>query len=122
MREFTSTREYELMPEVMSNQLKGVLGNYKEYPDHELGTLLGGSAFLVEKEEDLALIDTTGWLPGSPKQSILESAMQADGAEAFKEHYMFFVINNNGGGPSYWIPKVIAEKYPTVMQTIESGL
>jgi len=52
--------------------------------------VLGGDCFVVETETDYQEVKSQPWYDSAE--------------EAIPGWYMFFVANNNGGGPSWWVP------------------
>ncbi len=107
MREFTSTREYPLMPEEMSSTLRGILGEYPDHGEHKFGILLGGSVFLLETQEDFKKVEGYSSVIGARYANVTEEVLLADGGEIVGNYGYVFFCNNNGGGPSYWCHKDI---------------
>ena len=52
--------------------------------------VLGGDCFVVETEEDYEEVKEQPWYDSAE--------------EALPGWYLFFVANNNAGGPSWWVP------------------
>lgn len=58
--------------------------------DEPISWVLGGDCFVVETEEDY--------------QEVKDQPFYDAAEEASPGWYMFFVANNNAGGPSWWVP------------------
>ena len=52
--------------------------------------VLGGDCFVIEDEEDYQEVKDQPWYDSAE--------------EALPGWYLFFVANNNAGGPSWWVP------------------
>lgn len=84
--------------------------------------IFGGSVFEVESVDDLAQINTTKLSSDEARWANLLEA-----ADAFEEcrwladgtHVVLFTTTNNSGGPTYFIPKEVAETCPNVIESIE---
>lgn len=92
----------------------------------------GGDAFVVETEEDLKQIDTLAGIDAAGSiverlsdkavrsANITETASDYDGAEyiANGKYVFIFLATNNAGGATYYIPREIADKHPTIAESI----
>ena len=79
----------------------------------------GGPVSVVESLDDLKYIDVlvadseslTGWSNLSKDSCAFDSASLLTPADPAQEaYYVFFLANNNNGGPSWYIPKRIADQ------------
>lgn len=83
----------------------------------------GGGCYLVETDEDLAEIETLSWSyrPGDNRYlNLSEIAAPFDVAEWIPsgEYVNIFLATNNAGGNTYFIPREIAERNETVLESI----
>lgn len=80
----------------------------------------GGDVFVVETDEDLKEISTS--IADSPERwkSVDEVADSFDQARWLPDesYVVLFMAWNDSGGPSYFVPKEIAERHPTVLESI----
>ena len=77
---------------------------------------IGGDVFVIESVEDLSQIKVND-------VSLNDAAVQGfDSVEYIgtdREFIMFLTINNNSGGPCYFVPKKIYEQNPNVEASLE---
>lgn len=76
---------------------------------------LGGDVNLVTETEDLKLI-YSGFDPAKNISNFPDSYDQC----AWEGDYVLvFTATNNAGGPTYWIPREIAQRSPNVLRSIK---
>ena len=83
----------------------------------------GGKCYLVETDEDLRRIETALWSykPGDNRYlNLMETAAPFDSAEWVPggAYVNIFLATNNAGGNTYFIPREIAERNETVLESI----
>jgi hypothetical protein len=93
----------------------------KEYPSEnetnwELMDFFGGDVNFVESVEDLKLIKSM-----DDKTSLFEKPEAYDSCEEILDgrFVAIFIATNNGGGPTYLVPKTIYDVHPTVKESID---
>lgn len=76
---------------------------------------LGGYVNLVTEEEDLKFI-YSGF---DPAKNLSNSSDSYDQCDWEGDYVLIFTATNNAGGPSYWIPREIAQRSSNVLRSIE---
>jgi hypothetical protein len=82
--------------------------------------LFGGDFFLIETEEDLQMIWTTIESPLGDYFNITEISAVFDDARytLMGGFAVITIFTNDDGGPVWYIPRDIADKYPTIANSI----
>lgn len=86
--------------------------------DYDFLTEYGGSVFVVETVEDLKEVKG---LPtdGETATNLYETyKLDFDIAEYFKGFALFALMNNNAGGPTYFIPKDVCDLCENIAKAI----
>ena len=113
---------------------------FEEFPNPDeaedlLSYLMGGDVMLIETEEDLKQIDVLRGVDANGNfielldQNAVRSANVAEASCGFDAaHYLvtedfavLFTATNDAGGDVYYIPRAIADKYPTVEASIKES-
>jgi hypothetical protein len=82
----------------------------------EFMLIFGGDVHVIETAEDLSQISVGGV---SLTDAVVEGFDVAEYVGTGAEYIMFVTINNNGGGPSYFIPKAVYDQNPNVEASLE---
>ena len=114
MKTFTLVSEIDTLPPEVASSIRDILDSLPPEDTENLETLselLGGDVFLIEAAEDLHQIKTAAYDASSDSWHDVTSIVYApDAIEQLggdNGHWMWFLANNNAGGPSYYIPNEI---------------
>lgn len=86
-----------------------------DYKDPFL-TSIGGDVHLVENLEDLSQISINGT---SLNDAVVQGFDAVEYVGTEDEFIMCLIINNNAGGPSYFIPRAVYSVQPNVELSLE---
>lgn len=92
MRVLKSTKDFINVPQEIIDEHKNIV--FEDDIDGEFMMIFGGDWFLVETKEDLKNV-----IEGDPYDIV----------EWKGDYLMVVLINNNSGGPCYFIPRNIVE-------------
>ena len=89
--------------------------------DEDFVTYFGGNLYLIEEYADLTEI----YLPWDP--NIVKDATILDGAAEFdiaewvcdNTYAQMMLITNNGGGNTYFVPRIIARTVPNIIESMK---
>jgi len=112
MIKYTTTNDYGKMPQDIREHIEEALAG-------QLGTfdmLLGGDVFVLEKLEELSEI-TVDYENGG---TAADTVAPIDVAERFSQHTLLLLVTNDGGGPSYFIPNLLADHCIIVQSIIKA--
>lgn len=107
MKEYSTINELNASPDkALGDHLTGVLNHYcifDELASKDLVYLTGGHIFVAENQDDLKFI--------------LKQLHEGDPMFVCKGEYLEYIVcNNNGGGPTYYVPqKVLSDEYYELM-------
>ena len=84
----------------------------------------GGDVYLVETEKDLTQIDTPLFKEETPPErwlDITETSAAFDSCDWISAgtYVQVYTVTTNSGGPTYFIPKGLADKCPNVLRSID---
>jgi len=109
---YTTTNDYGDMPsdirDHVEEALAGVLGSFD--------ALLGGDVFVLEQLEELNEI-TVDYENGG---TAADTVGPVDVAVRLSEHTLLLLVTNDAGGPSYFIPNLLADHCIIVQSIIKA--
>lgn len=87
------------------------------------GWAFGGLFHIVELAEDLKEVQDTEMMLNNEAPDLTERAGNFDLCEYIcdGEFVMIFLANNNAGGHTYFVPRELANKYPTIAESITNA-
>lgn len=116
MKIYNSFKEMQDVSKEILNYYENLIENLDIGLEDSFIDTLGGAVHVIESNEDLKEIVSFGH---GQDDNLASSALVFDYCNWVSENYIYiFLATNNAGGPTYWIPKVIAEKSNNVLESV----
>jgi hypothetical protein len=123
MKEYKNYEELKEAPEEVFNHM-ALMEDHPDSPPPNVNfeEWWGGNIYLLESEEELDNISTTITTDDDSRwKTIRETADSFDDCRLLRSgnYVVIFTATTDAGGPTYFIPKVIVDKCPHVMESVK---
>jgi len=115
MKSYNSLGDLKEAPEAIRSYYNKIYEDTAIPVDESFMDALGGEVHLVTEPEDLKFI-YSGF---DPAKNLSNSSDSYDQCSWEGDYVLIFTATNNAGGPSYWIPREIAQRSSNVLRSIE---
>jgi len=115
MKSYNSLGDLKEAPEAIRSYYNKIYEDTAIPVDESFMGALGGDVNLVTDSKDLEFI-YSGF---DPEKNLSNSFDSYDECAWEGDYVLIFTATNNAGGPTYWIPREIAQNSPNVLRSIE---
>jgi hypothetical protein len=114
MKSYNSLADLKEAPEAIRNYYNKIYEDTAISIDESFMDALGGDINLITSVEDLSHI----YGDFDSAKNLSNTSFSFDQCAWEGDYVLIFTATNNAGGPSYWIPRSIAEDAPYVLESI----